>query len=46
MSYAECKFQGCPRPALTKGLCNGHYLQQWRGSDLTPLQDAETLLTR
>ena len=32
-----CAFTECHRVADTKGLCRGHYLQQWKGQDLRPL---------
>lgn len=35
----ECKFEGCSNAAKSKGLCIGHYQQQWRGKALTPLQE-------
>lgn len=32
-----CSFVGCERKAESGGLCNGHYLQQWRGKTLVPI---------
>ncbi len=33
-----CSFHGCAKPAISKGLCAGHYRQQRRGEILRPLQ--------
>jgi hypothetical protein len=32
-----CKFTNCTKPVKSTGLCNGHYLQQWSGKQLTEL---------
>jgi len=32
-----CGFDPCDRPLKTKGLCQQHYKQQWRGQELKPL---------
>lgn len=32
-----CVFPECGRPEYAKQYCNGHYLQNWKGMDLTPL---------
>lgn len=37
MSEPKCGFDPCDRPVMTKGLCNGHYQQRWKGLALTPL---------
>lgn len=34
----KCSFSGCSRPHDSKGLCRAHYLQSWRGKELTPLR--------
>ncbi|WDS61321.1 HNH endonuclease [Satellite phage MiniFlayer] len=34
----KCAFGACERTAVTKGLCSGHYQQQRRGVELTPLR--------
>jgi hypothetical protein len=36
----ECPFDGCTRLVKVKGLCAGHYQQQWEGRPLTPLGSA------
>ena len=33
----ECSFVGCSRPASKVGLCQPHYLQQWRTGELKPI---------
>lgn len=33
-----CGFETCSMPVRTSGLCNGHYLQSWRGQKLRPLR--------
>lgn len=33
----KCDFPKCDRESLTKGLCNAHYQQMWKGQPLTPL---------
>ena len=33
----NCSGPSCDRQALTKGLCNAHYLQTWRGQELRAL---------
>lgn len=37
-----CSFEGCERKHYAKGLCTGHYLQQWRGEELRPLRKRST----
>lgn len=32
-----CDFGGCSNTLFAKGLCHGHYTQQWKGKALTPL---------
>ena len=34
-----CSFDSCENVADTKGMCQPHYLQQWNGQALKPLQD-------
>ncbi len=34
-----CRFKGCGRPDVARGLCAGHYQQQRRGAALTPLRE-------
>lgn len=38
--FTSCSFEGCERPKRTKGLCRSHYLQVWRGKELSPLLPA------
>lgn len=38
-----CGFPPCDRGVTAKGLCGGHYQQQWQGRDLTPLQPKAVL---
>lgn len=33
-----CSFEGCERATVGRGLCNGHWQQQRRGADLSPLR--------
>lgn len=33
-----CRFEGCDRPSNALGLCRSHYMQAWRGAELTPLR--------
>ena len=33
-----CAFEGCEQPVKKKGLCNGHYLQRWRGEELREIR--------
>lgn len=33
-----CTFEGCTREEKSKGLCDSHYHQMWRGAELTPLR--------
>lgn len=33
-----CSFEGCDKEPYSKGLCKGHYNQQNRGVELTPLR--------
>lgn len=33
-----CKFEGCGRKTVGRGLCRGHYSQNARGKPLTPLR--------
>ena len=41
-----CRFDGCGRNALYKGLCNSHYAQTQRGQPLTPIKPyPRTLMT-
>ena len=32
-----CTFEGCDRPVHSGGLCRGHYMQRYRGRELSPL---------
>ncbi|PMQ19270.1 hypothetical protein CIK84_11205 [Glutamicibacter arilaitensis] len=32
-----CSFDGCAKNVKTRGLCQGHYMQKWKGKPLTPL---------
>lgn len=41
-----CSFEGCDKAALAKGLCQGHYQQQWKGQELRPLRSQITLEAR
>lgn len=34
----ECAFESCARPVHCRGLCDGHYQQQRKGSPLKPLR--------
>lgn len=34
----KCSFNGCTKDIFSKGLCIGHYNQQYRGKKLTPLK--------
>lgn len=36
-----CSFDGCDKKVLAKGLCSGHYMQQWEGRELRQLQKRE-----
>lgn len=38
MIALECGFEPCHKEAYCKGLCRGHYNQQWLGRPLTPLR--------
>ncbi len=38
MTQPTCKLDYCDRAATLKGLCRGHYSQQWRGAEFTPLR--------
>ena len=42
-SKVLCGFEGCGRSAVCKGLCNGHYTQQYKGLPLTPLRTRRTV---
>jgi hypothetical protein len=33
-----CSYAPCDREQATKGLCKGHYNQQWLGKELTPIR--------
>lgn len=33
-----CYFEECQKPVQSKGLCAGHYRQQWEGEELKPLR--------
>lgn len=46
MKPIKCSFDGCEKPALAKGLCNGHYKQQRKGQALSPLRPKLTLEQR
>jgi len=35
-----CLFDNCVEPTIAKGLCGGHYRQQYRGQKLRPLREA------
>ncbi len=32
-----CRFPGCTNPHHSRGLCNGHYQQEWKGRGMSPL---------
>ena len=34
----ECSFNGCTKRAKSKGLCQSHYYQQYRGQELRHLK--------
>lgn len=38
----ECIFRGCAQPSKTslEPLCEGHYMQRWRGEELRPLRNS------
>lgn len=38
MGKSTCSFSECVRYTRSKGLCNGHYEQQRKGKQLTPLE--------
>lgn len=42
---STCAFDGCDKPRRTKGLCGGHYRQQWKGQELRPLRPSPQGLT-
>ena len=46
MKPTRCSFPGCRNPYEARGLCHGHYTQQWRGQELRPLQPKLTLEQR
>ena len=33
-----CRFDGCDQPLKARGLCSGHYNQQWAGRPLAPIK--------
>lgn len=33
-----CSFEGCDNTVQAKNLCQGHYMQQWKGQPLRPLR--------
>lgn len=33
----KCSFDPCDKQVVAKGLCSGHYNQQWRGEELQPI---------
>lgn len=39
VSEVKCSFPECDRPKRTRGLCNSHYTQFFRGLELKPLPD-------
>ena len=41
-----CSFEGCGRDVRSKGLCTGHYAQQSRGRQLTPLRPTGARMVR
>jgi hypothetical protein len=41
-----CQGPECDRPAISKGLCDGHYQQMRAGHELTPLQPRARGLVR
>lgn len=34
-----CSFDGCTKRTVARGLCRGHYSQQWNGKPLAPLKE-------
>lgn len=38
MIGTRCTFSGCGRKTFAKGLCRGHYLQDYAGEPLTPIE--------
>ena len=36
----SCSFPGCGLPVKGNGLCRSHYMQQFRGKSLTPIDDS------
>lgn len=38
-TQAICNFDGCLKPVMAKGLCNGHNAQKTRGNELKPLKN-------
>lgn len=45
-SGKSCTFDGCGKPHMARGLCNGHWQQQRRGQELRPLRSQITLEQR
>src|SRR6478735_1977056 len=39
----ECNFEGCDKPHSAKGYCQGHYLQHYKGKELTPLHSTRRI---
>lgn len=42
MNNRTCSFSGCLRSAKSRGLCNGHYTQQYRGVELKPIREPDS----
>lgn len=34
-----CSFEGCTRAFFSRGYCRAHYMQDYRGAELTPIKE-------